>query len=76
MFRNIFNLLVIYLFSLPQSLVSKGLFADDWIKSVSTVIGGKGGGNRTSAQASGPHVGSLEEAVSLARDFARIKIGE
>lgn len=51
-----------------------GLSACDWAKTVSLVIGGKGGGNQVSAQASGTLIGNVQEAVKMAREFATSKI--
>ena len=50
------------------------LKADEWVKKVTEVIGGKGGGNNLSAQASGPNVDQLSDALEAAREFARLKL--
>ena len=52
----------------------RGLKADEWVKAVSGVIGGKAGGTETSAQASGPQVQKLTEAVDAAESFAKSKL--
>ena len=44
------------------------------MKTISDVVGGKGGGNNSSAQASSPNVDRLQEAVGVARDFAKLKL--
>lgn len=55
-------------------VVSKGLKADEWVKFVSEVIGGKAGGRDQSAQGSGPNVHNLEMAVENARKFSSHKL--
>uniref|UniRef100_A0A2R5LM37 Alanine--tRNA ligase n=1 Tax=Ornithodoros turicata TaxID=34597 RepID=A0A2R5LM37_9ACAR len=65
---------VICLSSVPKEVVSKGLSANDWVKEVTEVIGGKGGGRDDSAQASGTNVQSLPKALEVARRFAELKL--
>ena len=48
--------------------------ANDWIKSVATAMGGKGGGSKTSAQGSGTNTKNLPEILKLAREFAKCKM--
>ena len=55
-------------------MVSHGLKADEWVKAVSNVIGGKSGGKDVSAQASGPHIDRLQEAIRVAEEFAKMKL--
>lgn len=57
-------------FFVSQSLVKKGLVANEWIKTVAPVINGKGGGSKAVAQASGPGTDKLSEAVKVAKEFA------
>ena len=57
-----------------QSLADRGFFASEWIKAVATEMGGKGGGSKTSAQASGTNTDKLAEVVQLAKDFAKSKL--
>lgn len=57
-----------------QSLVGKGLTASSWVKAVADVIDGKGGGSNVAAQASGTNVSKLSEALSIAREFAKMKL--
>jgi alanyl-tRNA synthetase len=52
------------------------LKADEWIGSVSSLLGGKGGGKEMSAQASGPHYECLKEAQQLAKEFAKLKVSK
>lgn len=40
------------------------------------MMDGKGGGKDISAQATGKNVGCLREALKLATDFARLRLGE
>ena len=56
--------------------MSQGLKADEWVKAVSMVIGGKCGGKAMSAEATGPHVEKLQEALQAARDFASLKLND
>lgn len=57
-----------------QGLVSKGLQADQWVQKVIEVVGGKGGGTATTAQASGPNLDQLPQALSVARTYANSKL--
>lgn len=61
---------------LIQELIDRGLKADEWIGSVSALLGGKGGGKEMSAQASGPHYESLEKAMQLAKEFSKLKVSK
>jgi len=53
---------------------AKGLKADEWVKKVSTVIGGKGGGKPLSAQGSGDNLKEITKAIDLAKEFATMKL--
>lgn len=55
--------------------MSKGLKANEWVQQVTGLMQGKGGGKAESAQASGSNVSCLEEALSIATQFANIKLG-
>ena len=55
-------------------MVTKGLRADDWVQAVIAVIGGKGGGTATNAQASGPNMETLAEARVAATQYATDKL--
>lgn len=63
----------IYLFF--QSAIAKGLKANEWIQAVASLMKGKGGGKPESAQASGPNVSCLNEALKIANSFASSKLG-
>ncbi|XP_065300214.1 alanine--tRNA ligase, cytoplasmic [Dermacentor albipictus] len=65
---------VICLSTVPKGIVARGLTANAWVKEVSEVIGGKGGGREESAQAIGNNVGSLEKALQVANEFAKLKL--
>ena len=56
--------------------MGKGLKADQWVKCVSEVIGGKAGGRELSAQGSGPNVHNLSVAVENAKKFSSVKLGK
>ncbi|KFR02985.1 Alanine--tRNA ligase, cytoplasmic [Nipponia nippon] len=60
----------------PQETATKGLKASQWVQEVSGLMDGKGGGKDVSAQATGKNVGCLQEALKLATDFARLRLGE
>ncbi|NXD87410.1 SYAC protein, partial [Halcyon senegalensis] len=60
----------------PQEAANRGLKASQWVQEVSALMDGKGGGKDVSAQATGKNVGCLQEALSLATDFARLRLGE
>ena len=61
------------IFSL-QEVIQQGLKADEWVMSVSELLGGKCGGKDLSAQGSGPNVGCLKKAVETATQFAKQKL--
>lgn len=52
-----------------------GLAANDWSKTALEVLGGKGGGKAASAMGQGTEVAKVGEAVSLATQFAKAKLG-
>lgn len=57
-----------------QDAITRGLKADEWVKSVSELIGGKCGGKDQSAQGSGSNVGCVKKAVETATNFAQQKL--
>ena len=71
--NNMWNFFHVHVLIL-QSLVSKGLTASSWVKAVTDVTGGKGGGSNVAAQASAPTSGKLSEALSVAKEFAKLKL--
>ncbi|OON13360.1 hypothetical protein X801_10864 [Opisthorchis viverrini] len=57
-----------------NNLIDRGLKANEWVASVSSLIDGKGGGKESSAQAVGSRVDCLDEVVRLANQFAKAKL--
>ena len=51
----------------PKPLIDKGLKAGDWVRAVTEILGGKGGGRPDAAQGSGVEVSKLKEAATEAR---------
>ncbi|KAH9424273.1 hypothetical protein DERP_004455 [Dermatophagoides pteronyssinus] len=66
---------IICISNVSKETVQKGLTANEWIQNITTLIEGKGGGKQESAQATGSKIGSLEEAIKLSDEFARLKLG-
>ncbi|XP_012272687.1 alanine--tRNA ligase, cytoplasmic [Orussus abietinus] len=60
--------------SVPKSAIQKGLKANDWIQKIAILMQGKGGGKPESAQASGPNLSCLQEAITVAKVFAMSKL--
>ncbi|MDR0705732.1 MAG: alanine--tRNA ligase [Planctomycetaceae bacterium] len=57
---------------LSRDLVAKGLSAEDWVKTVTPIIGGKGGGGRPEmAQSGGTNPAKLQEAFDNAQNWFR-----
>ncbi len=54
----------------PRSSVEKGLKAGDWVREVTGIMGGKGGGKPDAAQGAGKDPAKLGEAIQAARRFA------
>jgi len=66
---------VLCLCQVPKGVVDgKGLKANEWVKEVSTIIGGKGGGKPLSAQGSGDNLKEVDKAINLAKEFAILKL--
>ena len=57
-----------------QSLIAKGLTAQEWVSKVCEKVGGKGGGKDQQAQAVGNNPDAIKDACELAKQFAKIKI--
>ncbi|KAJ7374691.1 Alanine--tRNA ligase, cytoplasmic [Desmophyllum pertusum] len=68
------NSKIICLAQVPKDVIQQGLKADEWVKSVSELIGGKCGGKDLSAQGSGPNIGCLKKAMETATRFAQQKL--
>lgn len=56
--------------TVPQGLIGRGLKAGDWIREVTGIMGGKGGGRPDNAQGSGSDLSKLKDATAHARTFA------
>jgi alanyl-tRNA synthetase len=54
----------------PQELIARGLKAGDWVKQAAQVCGGGGGGRPDMAQAGGKKPEKVDEAITMAREFA------
>ncbi|MBI1368453.1 MAG: alanine--tRNA ligase [Planctomycetes bacterium] len=66
---------VSFLASVPEAMIGKGLKAGDWVREVAKVTGGGGGGRPDMAQAGGKNPAKLNDALTLAREFAAAKLG-
>ncbi|XP_037539218.1 alanine--tRNA ligase, cytoplasmic isoform X2 [Nematolebias whitei] len=60
----------------PQEVASRGLKASEWVQELCPLLDGKGGGKDMSAQATGRNTLCLQEALQMANEFARLKLGE
>ncbi|KAM6937336.1 alanine--tRNA ligase, cytoplasmic [Xenentodon cancila] len=60
----------------PQDVANRGLKASEWVQELCPLLDGKGGGKDMSAQATGRNTQSLQEALQMANEFARLKLGE
>ncbi|KAI1890024.1 hypothetical protein AGOR_G00168960 [Albula goreensis] len=67
---------IICLCQVPQEVVNRGLKASEWVQEVCPLMDGKGGGKDMSAQATGKNTHCLQEALQLANEFARLKLGD
>lgn len=67
---------IICLASVPPDAVAQGLKANEWIQQITKTINGKGGGKPEAAQATGTNINSLNEAISLSLNFAKLKLRE
>ena len=61
----------------PKEFVQE-IKANNWLKQVMGVVGGKGGGKDTVAQGTGPNVEAIDAAIQAATSFAReaLKLGK
>ncbi|XP_072013777.1 alanine--tRNA ligase, cytoplasmic-like [Amphiura filiformis] len=66
---------ILCLAQVPKESIGKGLKANEWVKHVSDVMGGRGGGKDASAQATGDQVHAIDEAIKLATEFVKLKLG-
>ncbi|VDK34389.1 unnamed protein product [Gongylonema pulchrum] len=65
---------VVVVARVPKDLAEKGLKASEWITEVCSVLGGRGGGTATQAQATGTNTESVDEAAQLALKFAKVTL--
>lgn len=59
--------------SIPNSKKEK-LKANEWLNEITPLMGAKGGGRDTQAQATGTNVTSLTECIDVANKFAELKL--
>ena len=62
--------------SLLQDVANRGLKASEWVQELCPLLDGKGGGKDMSAQATGRNTQCLQQALQMANEFARLKLGE
>ncbi|KAL0968180.1 hypothetical protein UPYG_G00263420 [Umbra pygmaea] len=67
---------IICLCQVPQETATRGLKASEWVQELCPLMDGKGGGKDMSAQATGRNTHCMEEALEMANQFARLKLGE
>ncbi|CAL8357484.1 unnamed protein product [Lota lota] len=67
---------IICLCQVPQEVASRGLKASEWVQELCPLLDGKGGGKDMSAQATGRNTLCVQEALQMANEFARLKLGE
>ncbi|KAI4880840.1 hypothetical protein NFI96_010999, partial [Prochilodus magdalenae] len=63
-------------FDFQGEVANRGLKASEWVQEVCPLLDGKGGGKDMSAQATGRNTHCIQEALQLANEFARLKLGE
>uniref|UniRef100_A0A6Q2XKS2 Alanine--tRNA ligase n=1 Tax=Esox lucius TaxID=8010 RepID=A0A6Q2XKS2_ESOLU len=66
---------IICLCQVPQETANRGLKASEWVQELCPLMDGKGGGKDMSAQATGRNTSCMEEALRMANQFARLKLG-
>lgn len=59
-----------------QDVANRGLKANEWVQELCPLLDGKGGGKDMSAQATGRNTQCMQEALQMANEFARLKLGE
>jgi len=62
---------VTFVAAVSDDLIAKGLKAGDWVREAAKVTGGGGGGRPQMAQAGGKDPTKLDEALTVAKAFAR-----
>jgi alanyl-tRNA synthetase len=66
---------VVLVAGVSRELVEKGVSAGNWVRDVAPVVGGGGGGKADLAQAGGKQPEKLAEALTKAREVARVMLG-
>lgn len=61
--------------AVPRGLIGRGLKAGDWVREVTALMGGKGGGKPEQAQGAGSDLGKLKQAGAEARKIAYRLLG-
>ncbi len=61
--------------AVPPALMQKGLKAGDWVRAVSEIVGGKGGGRPEAAQGGGTNLAKVKDAIEAANNYARKLVG-
>jgi len=59
----------------PKDAIGKGLKANEWCAKVQSLLGGRGGGKPENAQATGANISGMCEAMKVATDYAKEKLG-
>ncbi|KAL1923492.1 uncharacterized protein VTP21DRAFT_8472 [Calcarisporiella thermophila] len=59
----------------PKEFIERGLKASEWATKVAELVGGKKGGKDDAAQGSGPNVEKTNDAITIAEEFAKLKLG-
>jgi len=62
---------VIIVSAVPRPLIERGLKAGDWVREAAKACGGNGGGRPDSAQAGGKEPHKADDALAVAKQFAR-----
>ncbi|CAL8262552.1 unnamed protein product [Merluccius merluccius] len=67
---------IICLCQVPKEVAGRGLKASEWVQELCPLLDGKGGGKDLSAQATGRNTLCVQEALQMANEFARLKLGD